>query len=73
MLCDQNYKIEVDKEYIYDGSGSIRVGLRPEETSSDELIFGILESTTPVKLHAYINGCDTRAPYEFTVNLTEGK
>jgi hypothetical protein len=69
MLCSQSYKIEVDKEYIYDGGGSIKVGLLPEETSSDELVFEILESTAPVKLDAYLNYCDTRTNYEFTVNL----
>jgi hypothetical protein len=63
---NQDYKIEVDKGYIYDpiqGESILNINLMPEETGSDDLVFEILESTTPVKLHALIKG------KRFTVNL----
>ena len=62
----QNYEIEVDKGYFYDpllGENIININLLPEETDSDELVFEILESTLPLKLHASIKG------QEFIVNL----
>jgi len=62
----QDYEIEVDKGYVYDpllGQRILNINLLPEETGSDELVFEVLESTAPVKLHALIKG------RRFTVNL----
>jgi energy-coupling factor transporter transmembrane protein EcfT len=53
----QNYKIEVDKGYLYEpilGEGRLSFELLPEESSEDSLVFEILEKTFPVKLHALI-------------------
>jgi len=63
---EQDYKIEVDKGYFYDPiieKSILNINLMPEETGEDELVFEILKSTKPVKLHALIKG------QRFTVNL----
>ncbi len=62
----QDYKIEVDKGYIYDPlmrEGILNINLMPEESGNGELVFEILEGTTPIKIHALIKG------KRFTVNL----
>ncbi|RKY64901.1 MAG: hypothetical protein DRQ08_06785 [Candidatus Latescibacterota bacterium] len=63
---EQDYKLEVDKGYIYGpimGESILSISLMPEETGSDKLVFEILKTTMPVKLHASIKG------RRFTVNL----
>jgi len=65
---EQDYKIEVDKGYMYDplmGEGILNINLMPEEIGDDDLVFEILEKTIPVKLHALIKG------QRFTINLKE--
>ena len=63
---EQDYKIEVDKGYFYAPiieKSILNINLMPKETGEDELVFEILKSTKPVKLHALIKG------QKFTVNL----
>lgn len=62
----QEYELEVDKGYLYKPlmrESILNICLQPEEVGSGELVFEILESAMPTKLHALING------QRFTVNL----
>lgn len=63
---EQDYKIEVDKGYIYSPlmrENILNINLLPEETGNDEIVFEILEGSVPVKLHVLIKG------RRFTVDL----
>lgn len=52
--ANQEYEIEVNKGYFYLSKHALRFRLLPEETGEDYLMFHILESTMPVKLHGRI-------------------
>lgn len=55
--ANQEYKIEVDKGYFYSSKypgRALRFQLLPEETGEDYLMFHILKTTKPVRLHGRI-------------------
>jgi hypothetical protein len=58
-ILEQDYKIEVDKGYIYDTLWELQTlnfNLLPEEIDVGNLVFEIPESTIPIKLHSMIKG-----------------
>lgn len=64
--------IEVDKGYIYEGSDVYCSNLLPEEEHSDDLVFEILESTSPAKLHTTIGGKRFTVDFSGEEESTEG-